>query len=112
MCIRDRVYADADYMAVIRGRRLALLEYNEPLKKYISAVSAQTQERFSNYSNTTCIDENYQEAVTNAIDAISRGVTDYNSAIRDSMRKLGGDGIRITYESGVTRRMDLSLIHI
>lgn len=103
------VYADADYMAVIRGRRLVPLEHNEPLKKYISAVSAQTQERFFNYSNTTCIDENYQEAVTNAIDAISRGVTDYNSAIRDSMRKLGGDGIRITYESGVTRRMDTAI---
>ena len=27
------VYADADYMAVIRGRRLVPLEYNEPLKK-------------------------------------------------------------------------------
>lgn len=103
------VYADADYMAVIRGRRLVPLEYNEPLKKYISAVSAQTEERFHNYSNTTCIDENYQEAVTNAIDAVARGVTDYHSAIRDTMRKLGGDGIRITYESGITRRMDTAL---
>lgn len=103
------VYADADYMAVIRGRRLMQLEYNEPLKKYISAVSAQTEERFHNYSNTTCIDENYQEAVTNAIDAVARGVTDYRSAIRDTMRKLGGDGLRITYESGVTRRMDTAL---
>lgn len=103
------VYADADYMAVIRGRRLVQLEYNEPLKKYISAVSAQTEERFHNYSNTTCIDENYQEAVTNAIDAVTRGVTDYRSAIRDTMRKLGGDGLRITYESGVTRRMDTAL---
>lgn len=103
------VYADADYMAVIRGRRLMQLEYNEPLKKYISAVSAQTEERFHNYSNTTCIDENYQEAVTNAIDAVARGVTDYRSAIRDTMRKLGGDGLRITYESGVTRRMDTAI---
>ena len=103
------VYADAEYMAVIRGRRLMQLEYNEPLKKYISAVSAQTEERFHNYSNTTCIDENYQEAVTNAIDAVARGVTDYRSAIRDTMRKLGGDGLRITYESGVTRRMDTAL---
>lgn len=62
-----------------------------------------------NYSNTTNIDTAYQEAVSDAIDAVSRGVTDYNSAIRSSMRKLGGDGLRVTYESGVTRRLDTAI---
>ena len=102
-------YNDANFSAVVQNKRRQLLRYSEELKTYIAAVAQQTAERFANYSNTTVIDQNYQEAVTNAIDAVSRGVTDYNSAIRDSMRKLGGDGLRVEYDSGVTRRMDTAI---
>lgn len=102
-------YADADFLAVERGRRVIPLEYNYSLQRYIQTLVVQTESRFFNYSNTTNIDTAYQEVVSDAIDAVSRGVTDYNSAIRSSMRKLGGDGFRVTYESGVTRRLDTAI---
>lgn len=102
-------YAGVDFLAVERGRRVVPLEFNYSLQQYIQALAAQTESRFLNYSNTTNIDTAYQEAVSDAIDAVSRGVTDYNSAIRSSMRKLGGDGLRVTYESGVTRRLDTAI---
>lgn len=102
-------YASKDYLAVVRGRRTFGLEYNFALQKYIQSVAAQTANTFLNWSQTTNIDAAYREAVSNAIDAVSRGVTDYNSAIRSTMRKLGGDGLRVTYESGKTRRMDSAI---
>lgn len=102
-------YASKDYLAVVRGRQTFGLEYNPVLQNYIRAVAQQTANTFLNFSNTTNLDVAYQEAVSNAIDAVSRGVTDYNSDIRSSMRKLGGDGLRVTYASGVTRRMDSAI---
>lgn len=102
-------YASKDYLAVVRGRQTFGLEYNFSLQRYIQSVAAQTANTFLNYSQTTNMDIAYQEAVSNAIDAVSRGVTDYNSAIRYSMRKLGGDSLRVIYSSGVTRRMDSAI---
>lgn len=102
-------YASADFLAVERGRNVVPLEYNFSLQQYIQALAAQTAGNFLNYSNTTNIDTAYQEVVSDAIDAVSRGVTDYNSAIRSSMRKLGGDGLRVTYASGLTRRLDTAI---
>lgn len=102
-------YASKDYLAVVRGRQTFGFEYNFALQRYIQNVAAQTQNTFLNFSQTTNIDVAYQEAVSNAIDAVARGVTDYNSAIRSSMRELGGDGLRVTYASGVTRRMDSAI---
>lgn len=102
-------YSSKDYLAVVRGRKTFGLEYNPVLQNYIRSISAQTANTFLNYSQTTNLDTAYQEAVSNAIDAVSRGVTEYNSAIRSSMRKLGGDGLRVTYASGVTRRIDSAI---
>ena len=102
-------YASKNYLAVVRGRQTFGVEYNFALQRYIQSVAAQTQNTFLNYSQTTNIDTAYQEVVSNAIDAVSRGVTDYNSAIRSTMRKLGGDGLRVTYESGKTRRIESAI---
>lgn len=102
-------YASADFLAVERGSSVVPLEYNFSLQQYIQALAAQTESTFRNYSNTTNLDTVYQEVISNAIDAVSRGVTDYNSAIRSSMRKLGGDGLRVTYASGLTRRLDTAI---
>lgn len=102
-------YFNAGFRAMVRGRRIVPLEYNYALRQYTQSLAAQTASRFLNYSNTTNIDTAYQEIVSDAIDAVSRGVADYNSAIRSSMRKLGGDGLRVTYQSGVTRRLDTAI---
>lgn len=101
--------ADAAFLAAERNQRLVPLQQNNMLQQYIQAIAAQTERRFLNYSNTTNLDAIYQEVVSDAIDAISRGVTDYNAAIRASMRRLGGDGLRVTYKSGITRRLDTAI---
>lgn len=79
------------------------------LERYINSMYQQTAGRFLNYSQTTNIDTAYQEVISDAIDAVSRGLTDYNSAIRASMRKLGGDGLMVRYASGTQRRMDTAI---
>lgn len=102
-------YKNYDFLGVQRGRSPIPIQYNYGLQTFIKAVAAQTAETFQNYSNTTNIDDEYKEVVSQAVDAVARGVTDYNSAIRASMRKLGGDGMRVTYESGLHRRMDSAI---
>ena len=102
-------FASPQYQAVVRDRGPVPLEFDQTLQRYIRAIAAQTQERFFNYSNTTNLDGMYREVVSDAVDAVSRGVADYNSAIRAGMRKLGGSGLRVTYESGVTRRLDTAI---
>lgn len=46
----------------------------------------------------------YQSAMTQAIGALSAGITDYHSAIRNTVKQLGG-GL-VTYQSGRTVRLD------
>lgn len=53
--------------------------------------------------------ETYQEIVSEAVQAASMGVTDYNSAIRDSVKRAGGSGIKVVYESGHRRRLDTAV---
>lgn len=102
-------YEEAEFLAAEKGKQIIPFGENVTLRKYIEALSAQTAETFLNFSNTTNIDEAYKEVVSDAINSVARGVTDYNSAIRSSVRKLGGDGLRVTYESGLTRRLDTAI---
>lgn len=74
-------YASAGFLAIERERGLVPLEYNFSLQQYIRALAAQTAGSFLNYSNTTNLDTAYQEAVSDAIDAVFRGVADYLSLI-------------------------------
>ena len=105
----EEEYATTIFRSVASGADPIQMADNPQLQKYIEAISRQTAQTMENYSNTTNIDTGYREVVSQAVDAAARGVADYNSAIRDSMRKLGGDGLRVTYESGVTRRMDSAI---
>lgn len=105
----EEEYTSAAFLAVERGRSVVPLKFNYSLQRFAQSIAAQTANSMLNYSNSTNMDVAYQEVVSDAIDAVSRGVTDYHSAIRDSLRKLGGDGLRVTYESGYTRRLDTAI---
>ena len=37
---------------------------------------------------------------------VSTGAADFHTAMRDSIKAMGGNGIRVQYESGTTRRLD------
>ncbi len=105
----EEQYTGHDFKGVYRDRGAIPLEFNQRLQRYAKSLARQTAGEMLNFSNTTNIDEAYKEVVSDAIDAVARGVTDYNSAIRSSMRKLGGDGLQVTYESGYRRRMDSAI---
>ena len=81
-------------------------ENNEALKRVIIAQANATKQTLLNLANTTIMQKDYQNAVDDAIRAVQSGVTDYNSAIRGTVQKLGGSAIRVQYGSGATRRLD------
>ena len=66
----------------------------------------QTAGAMANLSNSTAIAGAYRDAIDDAVQAVSMGVTDYNSAIRDTVRRIGRAGLQVQYESGAHRRLD------
>lgn len=76
------------------------------LEHFAQAVSRQTAGTMENLSNTTALSADYREAVDKAVLATSSGLTDYKSAMRDIIRKLGKNGLQVEYESGYRRRLD------
>ena len=72
-------------------------------------IAIQTAQRLVNYSNTTAVTEDYRKTVDQAVLAVTSGVTDYNSAMRQAIRDLGYNGLRIEYESGYHRRLDSAI---
>lgn len=99
------------------GKTQKPFKENEALQKMISATAKFTADTMKNISRTTAlgvVDKNgfmsltdfYKNTVDNAITAVATGVTDYNKAIRQSIKVLGGSGLRVKYQSGYTKRLD------
>lgn len=82
---------------------------NRRLLRLSDAIMRQTADTLWNFSNTTVIDSSYKEAVDRAVAAVSSGVGDYKAATRDILRKLGSNGVSVTYESGHHRRIDTAV---
>lgn len=96
---------------------------NTILRDYVAAIAKQTANSYKNLSNTTAIGfrvknlrgetvykglaETYKEVIDKAIYEASIGLTDYNSAMRSTLKELADSGIRVVdYESGYSKRMD------
>lgn len=87
------------------------------LQGLLSALSETTAAGFQNLSNTygfkfpnrqaATLRQTYSSIIDRAIYEIKTGVTDYNTALRQSVRQLADSGIRVVdWASGVTRRAD------
>ena len=72
----------------------------------VESIWSQTAGAMDNLAGTTAIDQSYREIVDEAVQAVSMGVTDYNSAIRNAVKKAGRAGLQVEYASGVKRRLD------
>lgn len=59
-----------------------------------------------NLSNTTAISVPYQQAIDKAILSVSTGMTDYKSAMRQTIKDIGWAGMQVQYASGYHRRLD------
>ena len=103
----DSMYGDAEKFYTYRGLPFVPLSENTYLNSIVDAISAETVETFENLSNTTgfiswvngekvplTIRDAYTQIVDEAIQAVKGNVTDYNSAIRHSMKQLIDSGVR------------------
>lgn len=75
-------------------------------KDLVESIWTQTAGAMDNLAGTTAISQNYREVVDEAVQAVSMGMTDYNSAIRDAVKKAGRAGLQVEYASGSKRRLD------
>lgn len=90
---------------------------DEYLQNIYRAVAQSTLDSFENLSDTygfklpgkkaMTLRRTYSQVIDRAIYEIQTGVTDYNAALRQSVKQLADSGIRnINWESGVSRRAD------
>lgn len=103
MQIAGKSYSSFNGFFVARGLAQIPFESNKALTDIITAIGRQTMQDFSNLSNTTVMKQLYQECIDKAVIAVQSGYTDYNSAIREVVKKTAMQGNKVEYESGVRR---------
>lgn len=101
-------YADTKELYEARFGYQIPLEENVRLLVFSQAIKNATEKTLRNLAKTTNIDSVYRDIVDKAIMAVSQGVTDYNTAIREELKKASV-GARVRYKSGKTRRMDSAI---
>lgn len=65
----------------------------------VENIWKQTAGTMDNLANSSVITENYREAIDDAVQAVTMGAADYNSVIRDTVKRIGRAGIQVEYES-------------
>lgn len=65
----------------------------------VEDIWKQTAGAMDNLANSSVITENYREAIDDAVQAVTMGAGDYNSVIRDTVKRIGRAGIQVEYES-------------
>lgn len=121
-------FAEAYYE--VKGKEFIPYEDNLQLKRYVETIKKGTYETFKNLSKTRNIgftfkDSNdrtifkpmkkvYRDLIDEAVYNVTSGVTDYQSAMRNTIKKLADSGIKVheasnTYKSGYNRRIDSSV---
>lgn len=108
------VYKDAYDLYVAHNRIQVPFRQNQNMMNYIRSVQSLTHNTFMNMSNTTVIFEPYRNLVDVAIDAVTNGIDSYNNIIRKQLTdstlqsnlRYADEGLKVTYASGLTRRLD------
>lgn len=81
------------------------LKLNKELQQHLKSMERLTEGTFENLSKTTVISKQYRDIIDEAIKGVSSGVEDYESMVKDVIKKHDV-GARVVYESGYTRRLD------
>lgn len=108
------VYKDAYELYVAHNRIQVPFKQNQNMMNYIRSVQSLTHNTFMNMSNTTVIFEPYRNLVDVAIDAVTNGIDSYNNIIHKQLTdstlqsnlRYTDEGLKVTYASGRTRRLD------
>ena len=88
---------------------LGALTGNAAVMAVVKAQAAQTANAMANLSNTTVVTDMYQKCIDKAITSVQTGVTDYKSAMRSTIKDMSQQGLRVRYDSGLTRRLDTAV---
>ena len=108
------LYGDTYDLYTAKGIKQVPFEENVNIQRYLESVKQLTANTFANMSNTTALYEPYRNLVDTAIDAVVNGVSSYDEIIRKQLTdsslsplvRNADEGLRITYASGLTRRLD------
>ena len=128
--VAQNVYQDAKPFYDYRQKPFIPMEENESVQRVVKAIEKQTSGTYKNMAKAqafmvrdpqnpkvlkpTTIARTYQNTVDKAIQAVTSGVTDYNSTMKDSIQELVDSGIKtVEYntETGrtYTQRLDTAV---
>ena len=90
-------------------------EENEIMQQFVGAIASQTASQFENitgslgfvdrFGKPMTMQSVYRQTLDYSITSVMSGVTDYNSAIRKSVREISDNGMQwVEYESGWRNR--------
>lgn len=82
---------------------------NDVMGRILEAQTRVTLGELYNLSRTTVDSSLYRTAVDTAVTAVQSGVTSYTDAISSVIRQVAAEGLRVTYASGRTRRLDTAV---
>lgn len=108
------VYQDAYDLYIAKNRIQVPFKQNQNMMNYLRSIQGLTHNTFINLANTTAMYEPYRNLVDVAIDAVVYGVDSYDSIIRKQLTdktlqtslRYADEGLKVTYSSGITRRLD------
>lgn len=114
----------------VKNKEYVKYEDNEPLQDMVEAIKKQTNNTFTNLANSKntgfvledkdgnktfkTIPQVYNNLIDEAVYNVETGVSDYQSAMRNTIRQLADSGVKIHeeklgYASGYNRRIDSSV---
>ena len=102
-----RAIFEEDHTPTVKYRPIAAI--SSPVERVLKAQLRITQQTMANLSQTTIDSALYREAIDKAVQVVQTGLTDYNSAIRSAMKQAAGDGLKVVYPSGYSRRLDTAV---
>jgi len=111
------LYGDTYNLYTARGIAQLPFEQNTRIQQYLESMKQLTANTFVNLSTTTALYEPYRHLVDTAIDAVVSGTGSYDELIRAQLTdtslsplvRNADEGLRITYASGHTRRLDSAI---
>ena len=101
-----------------RGKKFVPFAENRELQAIARAYAKTTGETMINLAKTKALcvmgangkpigmQKYYTDVLDKAVMQVTTGATDFHTAMRDSIKELGGSGVRVDYGGGVTRRLD------
>ena len=129
------IYTSAAPAYTAKGIEYISYAKNEELQRYVESIARQTVREYVNLTQNTAfcvwgapgetspsifaenrkkiptsLSETYTRVIDEAVTAAQTGMTDYNTAIRSTLRTLSDSGIRtVDYATGYSRRLDTAV---